>query len=170
VHRVIEGFGRGRRGAGLVAFARAVVVDEGLTLAAGAADDAAEGNTAAVAAELAAVAERVWASIARQSPDGAATRRFEWAATLTDSGADGVQRLTEGVIDAAAFDGHTWQVLDWKTDDVDDATWSERAVAYQAQVERYAEIIARLRGEAAAGLLVRTLAPPAPARTHPRSE
>jgi ATP-dependent helicase/nuclease subunit A len=148
VHRVIEGLGRGRRGDNLRAFAQAVAVDEGL------AAPAAEAES--VARELVEVAERVWATVATQAPDGAATRRFEWAVALTDTGADGVQRLTEGVIDAAAFDGHTWQVLDWKTDDVDAATWAERAVGYQTQVDRYAAIIAKLRGEPAQGRLRRT--------------
>jgi ATP-dependent helicase/nuclease subunit A len=162
VHRVIEGLGRGRRGAGLVAFARAVAADEGLAVTAG--------EAGPVAAELVAVAERVGASIAGPSLDGAATRRFEWTVALADTEAGGAQRVTEGVIDAAAFDGLAWQVLDWKTDEVDDETWAARAVAYQAQVDRYAEIIGRLRGEAATGLLVPTSAPRAPVRPQPRSE
>jgi ATP-dependent helicase/nuclease subunit A len=156
VHRVIEGRGRGRTGEALVAFARAVAVDEGLAPAPGSADAAAVGAVEVVAAELATTAERACASVAGQGSDGAATRRFEWAVALTDTGADGVQRVTEGVIDAAAFDGHTWQVLDWKTDDVDAVTWAERALAYQAQVDRYAAIIAKLRGEPAQGTLRRT--------------
>jgi hypothetical protein len=170
VHRVIEGLGRGRRGAGLVAFARAVAVDEGLAPAPGSADAAAVGASEVVAAELATTAERAWASVAGQGSDGAATRRFEWTVALADTEAGGAQRVTEGVIDAAAFDGLAWQVLDWKTDEVDDETWAARAVAYQAQVDRYAEIIGRLRGEAATGLLVPTSAPRAPVRPQPRSE
>jgi len=151
VHRVIEGLGRGRRGDNLRAFARAVAAAEGLAAAA---------EVERIANELVEVAERVWASGAGEVLEGAASRRFEWALTVTDTGADGVQRLTEGVIDAAAFNGQTWQVLDWKTDDVDAATWTERSVAYQAQVDRYAAIIAKLRGGPAKGTLRRTVASP----------
>jgi ATP-dependent helicase/nuclease subunit A len=148
VHRVIEGLGRGRTGPSLRAFALAVAVDEELA--------ATIGDAGPLADELVAVAERVVSSGRGGVLASAAMRRFEWKVAVCEKDTDGVQRLTEGVIDAAAFDGKGWQVLDWKTDDVDEATWAERAVAYQAQVDRYAGLIARLRGEPAAGKLVRT--------------
>jgi len=148
VHRVIEGLGRGRTGEGLRAFASAVAVDEGLA--------ATIAEASPVADELMAVAERVSTSGPGAALESAALRRFEWKVAVCEKDADGVERLTEGVIDAAAFDGKGWQVLDWKTDDVDEATWAERVVAYQAQVDRYAQIITRLRHEPAAGRFVRT--------------
>jgi ATP-dependent exoDNAse (exonuclease V) beta subunit len=109
-----------------------------------------------VADELTAVAERVLASGPGSTLVTAALRRFEWAVAVCEKGADGVQHLTEGVIDAAAFDDTAWQVLDWKTDDVEAATWTARLAAYEAQVKSYAAIVSQLRGEPAAGKVVRT--------------
>ncbi len=148
VHRAIEGVERGRTGENLRVFAVAVAVSEGLA--------ATPAEAGPVADELVAVAQRVWASSPGGLPGSAARRRFEWTVAVSERDADGVERLTEGVIDAAVFDGAAWHVLDWKSDEVDEATWVSRAVAYQAQVDRYAEMISRLRGEPAAGRLVRT--------------
>jgi ATP-dependent helicase/nuclease subunit A len=168
VHRVIEGLGRGRRGADLLAFARAVAVDERPARTAGAAAaDAADPD--ASAAELAAVAERAWESATAQGPGTAGARFVEWPLAVAETAADGVQRVTEGVVDMAAFDGVSWHVLDWKTE-VDDAAWDARVEAYQAQVGRYAAIISRLRGEPVAGRLVRIPPPSAPAPGQERSE
>ena len=89
---------------------------------------------------------------------------------VSERDADGGARVTEGVIDAAVFDGEGWLVRDWKTDDVEDAAWAERAVWYQAQVDRYAAIISRLLGAAATGRVVRTPGLPAPAQRQLRSE
>ena len=162
VHRVIEGLGRGRTGAGLRAFALAVAVDERLA--------ATRAEAGPVADELVTVAERACASGSGDVLGPAAQRWFEWTVAVSERDADGVARLTEGVIDAAVFDGEGWLVRDWKTDDVEDAAWAERAERYQAQVDRYAAIISRLLGAAATGRVVRTPGLPAPAQRQLRSE
>ncbi|MGA2383899.1 MAG: UvrD-helicase domain-containing protein [Gemmatimonadales bacterium] len=148
VHRVIEGLGRGRTGDNLRAFAVAVAVDEGL-----AATTAEAGPTAD---ELVSVAQRVCESVPGGRLGSEALRRFEWTAAISEKDAAGVEHVTEGAMDCAVLDGGAWRVLDWKTDEVDAATWASRAVAYQAQVDRYAKILTRLRAEPAVGLVVRT--------------
>ena len=148
VHRVIEGMGRGRAGQSLRAFAAAVAVDEGLAAASAEADK--------VADELVAVAQRVSATAPASLREPAAVRQVEWKVAVSEKDESGVEHVTEGVIDAAVYDGRAWQVLDWKTDDVDEPTWASRAVGYQAQVDRYAKIVARLHGTPAAGSIVRT--------------
>jgi ATP-dependent helicase/nuclease subunit A len=154
VHRVIEGLGRGRDGDGLRAFSLAVALDEGL------AASTAEAGT--VVEELIAVAQRTWDAHLGPAGGAAAIRRFEWPVALTETGPDGVRTVTEGVLDTALFDGQAWRVLDWKTDEVDDAEWAGRLTGYQGQVARYAEILTRLRGEAATGTIVRTPGPSDP--------
>jgi ATP-dependent helicase/nuclease subunit A len=156
VHRVLEGRGRGRTGEALSAFARAVAVDEGLAVGA--------------AVELVSVAERVWGSDDGRRIAGAGERRFEWTVARAESSADGGQRLTEGVIDAAFCDGGSWCALDWKSDEVSDATWAERMGAHQAQVDLYATLLSTRTGKPAEGRIVRTAAAGAPARPQDRSE
>jgi ATP-dependent helicase/nuclease subunit A len=62
--------------------------------------------------------------------------------------ADG--RLAEGVVDLAFRDAGAWTVVDWKTD----AEIGARRSAYAAQVQLYADAIARATGERAEALLL----------------
>jgi ATP-dependent exoDNAse (exonuclease V) beta subunit len=59
---------------------------------------------------------------------------------------EGVEVLTEGVIDAAVAKGGQWLVLDWKSDTVGDEAWRQRASQYERQVRAYAEMVSALTG------------------------
>ncbi|MEO8227725.1 MAG: UvrD-helicase domain-containing protein [Gemmatimonadota bacterium] len=144
VHRAIEAMGRGRTGAALEQFIRAIAADERL------------GVTGPVPDETIATLMRVLDQV-RERP--------EWLALQAGRAAyevpivriverDGKPQLVEGVIDAVGF-GPGVTVLDWKTDEVDGVTWHEREAAYRKQVEMYAAMLTALDGEAAAGELVR---------------
>jgi ATP-dependent exoDNAse (exonuclease V) beta subunit len=52
--------------------------------------------------------------------------------------------VVEGVADALILDAGRCRVLDWKSDDVTDAAWSEREPVYQRQVTAYAEMVQAL--------------------------
>lgn len=54
---------------------------------------------------------------------------------------DGTAIVEFGVVDAASFDDDGWLVLDWKTTGA--AHWTQVREAYQRQIERYAELLAR---------------------------
>lgn len=130
------------------------------------------GDAAALEARAAAIAS----AERRETPLDAAAllrlvrqvlKRDEWAAlsaapervsefTLMEWRTDGhaVPRLVEGVIDAAYRGADGWTVIDWKTD-MDDAAWEQRQGQYQAQVDQYAEMLARATGTKAKGVLVR---------------
>jgi ATP-dependent helicase/nuclease subunit A len=146
VHRAIEAMGRGRSGEGLQRFVRAVARDEGLGIT--------EAEITAAGERLLGVLERVQALPEWRAMAAAPERRFEWrVARVTDTAAG--RLLTEGVIDAAAFVDGSWQVLDWKTDAVDDAGWESRREGYEAQVARYVEILGELGQVAGEGRVVR---------------
>ena len=69
---------------------------------------------------------------------------------------DGVrEQIVEGVADALVLDPERCRVLDWKSDDVGDAAWSEREPAYRRQVAAYADMVRALTGLEAADELVR---------------
>ena len=133
VHRSIEAMGRGRAGPSLDAFVRAVVIDEGLDLAA------------------AAPVERIIALLShlRRTP--------EWAALAAGDAAfecpivrvverDGSCELMEGVMDAVVL-SPTPVVLDWKTDTAD-------SPAYRQQVATYAAMLSALTGTGIGSALV----------------
>jgi len=126
VHRALEGLARGRTGASLDEYIRAVAVDERL-----------EGDDLARLGRLIdeirhADAWSQLASSGRVMP--------EVAVMFVDRTAEH-DVVTEGVIDAAVIDGAGWTIVDWKSDDVSDGEWTKRAPGYQAQVSRYAEIL-----------------------------
>lgn len=85
---------------------------------------------------------------------GCEERHFELSVSEVSAGS-GVRTVTEGVIDAAAFDGVQWHVFDWKTDQSTDDEWAERAPVYQAQVDAYARILSTRYGHSAVGIVVR---------------
>ncbi|HEU4700518.1 MAG TPA: UvrD-helicase domain-containing protein [Gemmatimonadales bacterium] len=145
VHRVLEAVGRGRAGASLEAFARAVALDERLA-------DAAD-ETGAVP-RLLRVVERLRSSDAWARVAAADAAHFELA-VMRAVECDGRVQVLEGVADAVVRTGDEWRVLDWKTDDVPDDVWAERRRTYEAQVARYAEIVAALTGVGATGEIVR---------------
>ena len=136
VHRIIEAYLRGRRGAGLLAFARAVAMDERLA--------------PPLEAELLAFAEgagtAAWSSV--MAPGAVAQ-----GATITTELTimrhvvhENTAVITEGVIDAAALQDDAWSIVDWKSDSVDAAEWSRRQVAYRRQVETYGDLLTSLTG------------------------
>jgi ATP-dependent exoDNAse (exonuclease V) beta subunit len=59
-------------------------------------------------------------------------------------------RLVEGVVDLAFREAGAWTVVDWKTD----AELGARRATYSAQVQLYADAIARATGERAEALLL----------------
>jgi ATP-dependent exoDNAse (exonuclease V) beta subunit len=81
-------------------------------------------------------------------------RYFELPIILLSS-ESGNKTLVEGVIDAAGFDGESWKVFDWKTDDCDDVEWARRLVGYQAQANAYAAMLSEVYGQPATGTIVR---------------
>jgi len=140
VHRAVEALGRGRRGASLAAFARAVARDEGLP--------------AGRDAELVALLDAVEASDGWRRLAAAGTPQVELGVMrrTTEGGRD---VLLEGVIDAAALGVDGWEIVDWKSDAVDDAAWAQRRGQYERQVEAYAALLADLTGVAARGTIER---------------
>ncbi len=61
------------------------------------------------------------------------------------------ERLLEGIIDLAYFDGATWQIVDYKTD----ADFAARRRHYETQLRWYAHAVAELTGQPAQGWLLR---------------
>jgi ATP-dependent helicase/nuclease subunit A len=84
----------------------------------------------------------------------AAERRFEWPIIgWVDSETGPV--FLEGVIDVAFRSDDGWKILDWKTDQVSDAVWTERAEGYQRQVEMYGKLLSRSLNEPVSAQVVR---------------
>jgi ATP-dependent exoDNAse (exonuclease V) beta subunit len=81
-------------------------------------------------------------------------RYFELPIALLSSEL-GNKTLVEGVIDAAGFDGESWKVFDWKTDNCEDGEWAKRLVGYQMQVDAYATMLSKLYTRPATGTIVR---------------
>jgi ATP-dependent exoDNAse (exonuclease V) beta subunit len=103
----------------------------------------------ASADEIAAAGDVVAAALAHPVIARAAaspTLRREVPVSLVQS--DG--RLAEGVVDLAFRDAGAWTVVDWKTD----AELGARRATYAAQVQLYADAIARATGERAEPLLL----------------
>ena len=146
VHRVVEAMGRGRTGEGLRVFAQAVVSDE----MAGVSDIERAEYFEEIVSLASALSQRdEWLELMRCNE-----RYFELPVSEVSEQA-GVQTITEGVIDAVGFDGGRWHVFDWKTDDCTESEWSQRAPAYQAQVDAYAQMLSDRYGHPATGVLVR---------------
>ena len=140
VHRALEAVGRGRTGPSLRTFCVAAAREEGLSPEQG--------------ERLARMMEGM------EGPGELARMRAigELRSELTVMGCerrDGVTEVTEGVIDAALLTADGWQVLDWKTDDVDEGEWRRRKEKYDRQVARYAEMLAGISGAQAVGELRR---------------
>ncbi|MGE0353541.1 MAG: UvrD-helicase domain-containing protein [Gemmatimonadales bacterium] len=138
VHRTIEAMGRGRSGPALEMFIRAVVRDE--------CRDADEATQARVRIDLARLAAEIregapWTELA-----AAKAAYFELPVATWTAREDGTGLCTEGVIDAAAFDGTSWTVVDWKTDRSD--LYASREATYRVQVERYGAMITAVTGAA----------------------
>ena len=70
---------------------------------------------------------------------------------------DGVETITEGVIDAAALGPSGWRVVDWKSDVVDDAGWAGRREKYARQVDAYVQMLVALTGHPAEGVVARLM-------------
>ena len=101
----------------------------------------AEEVAAATAAAVAALAHPV---VARAAASPALRREVPVFLRLDDG------RLAEGVVDLAFREAGAWTVVDWKTD----AELGARRATYFAQVQLYADAIARATGERAEPLLL----------------
>ncbi len=140
VHRCLDAMARGRRGAALVAYVRAVVADAGL-------DDSAVGRLQRVLDDVAA-SDR-WTDVLRS---GAVQSEL---AVMHVADLDGQSVVTEGVIDLACVRNDGWTVLDWKSDRVNADAWAQLQIDYQRQVDRYAEMLRDVSGLPARGVVVR---------------
>jgi ATP-dependent helicase/nuclease subunit A len=140
VHRSIEALGRGRRGTAMRAFALAVARDEELSAEQGEA--------------LVRVIERIEASDAWRRLTASGTLQMELSIMRHVVDAEHAI-LTEGVIDAARLGDDGCEIVDWKTDVVDDVTWARRKVQYERQVGAYAGMLSELTGLPARGRIER---------------
>ena len=131
VHRVFEALLRGRRGDRLQAFALAVARDEKLDVT--------------TQAELSALAGAAEGSDTVQTLTSGGPV-FAELAVMRHVPGEGTANVTEGVIDAAALHDGTWQVVDWKTDVVEENEWTRRELKYAKQVGAYGEILTELSG------------------------
>ena len=143
VHRSLEALGRGRTGASLGAFVAAVAADELLD--------------AAMTAELLPLVERTAASDVWKSLLAAGPPRIELT-VMRRSESDGIETVTEGIIDAAVIGPDGWRVVDWKTDEVEGDEWTERHERYTQQVDAYVQMLMSLTGQAARGTVERVKA------------
>jgi ATP-dependent helicase/nuclease subunit A len=132
VHRALEGLGRGREGARLAAYLRAVAADEGLSAE----------QSEALPRLVADVRESdAWQRIV------AADARLQELTVMHRADGPDAPTIVEGVIDAASRDALGWTILDWKSDAVDDAEWGRRLPQYERQAGEYAAMVERLTGE-----------------------
>lgn len=155
VHRAIEALGRGRRGDSLEAYVRALAGEAAL--------DAARTDA------LLAVVEDVqrsdeWKRLVATGPI------IVEMPLMHRTVVNGVEQITEGVIDAAALGADGWFVVDWKSDAVSDAEWERRLPRYERQVELYAEMLRAMTGKPARGVVKRLGAPESSAGHPERSE
>ena len=144
VHRSLEALGRGRTGESLRAFVGAVAADEALD--------------PAMTADLLPLIERTAASDAWRSLVASGTPRVELT-VMRRTEQDGIETVTEGIVDAASVGLDGWHVLDWKTDLADGAEWTERHEHYSRQVDAYVQMLVSLTGEPGQGAVERVRAP-----------
>jgi ATP-dependent helicase/nuclease subunit A len=140
VHRSLEAMGLGRTGESLRAFALAVAREEGLD--------------AESAEALFPLLERTAESDAWKALLAAGEASFELP-IMSRATEDGVEVVTEGIVDAAALGPDGWHVVDWKTDSADDAAWASRRERYERQVDAYVRTLASLSGRPAVGSVQR---------------
>jgi ATP-dependent exoDNAse (exonuclease V) beta subunit len=69
-----------------------------------------------------------------------------------------MEEVSEGVVDLLVRSGELYQVVDWKSDHVGEATWAERLPQYEAQVARYTEMLRGLGVELEEGRIERLTA------------
>ncbi|HEY8309814.1 MAG TPA: hypothetical protein VIG47_04625, partial [Gemmatimonadaceae bacterium] len=131
IHKCIEAVGRGRDGKSLTAFIAAVVADEGLRP-----EQCSE--VARLLGELR--KSECWTSLM-----AAGAPCFELPVMSVSRDGDRTV-VSEGVIDAATLHDGGWFVADWKTDGVDEATWTHRAEKYRKQVAAYEQMLTALSG------------------------
>jgi ATP-dependent exoDNAse (exonuclease V) beta subunit len=139
VHRSLEALGRGRTGESLRAFVGAVAVDEALD--------------PAMTADLLPLIERTAASEAWRALVASGAPRVELT-VMRRTEQDGVETVTEGIVDAATLAPDGWRVLDWKTDLAEGSEGGERHERYSRQVDAYVQILVSLTGEPARGTVV----------------
>lgn len=142
VHECIEAMGRGRSGANLERYVRAVARKHELLEADG---------SRLLQLVRAHEASPEWAALVAAGE----TAQVELQVASMETSETGVPQLIEGVIDAVAQIDGEWSIMDWKTDGADDAAWQQRQEQYQRQVDRYARVLNKLTGELAAGRVVR---------------
>ncbi|MBC7844795.1 MAG: UvrD-helicase domain-containing protein [Gemmatimonadaceae bacterium] len=140
VHRCLDALVRGRRGASLHAFVRAVVADEGL-------DDTASHRLQLLLDDVASSAR--W-----RAATEAGSLQSELSVMLAEPGDAGVL-VTEGVIDLAVVGAAGWRVIDWKSDRASTEQWSRLAPTYERQVARYAEMLSAITALPARGTIER---------------
>ncbi len=139
VHRAIEAMGRGREGDSLRRFLRAVARDHNLGRDAAELDDSVNQLEQLLARE-------------RSLPEWQSRLAHELPVLRVDQ-RDGLEQISEGVVDLLLKTGDRYQVLDWKTDRAGDAVWEARAPQYEAQVARYTEMLRALGFELEEGRL-----------------
>ncbi len=140
VHRCIDALVRGRTGAGLHSFARAVLSDERLD--------------ASVLPRLLQLLDDVERSETWRTLRDGGVPLSELSVMRAETRDDRVV-VTEGVIDLAVETTAGWRVVDWKSDVTDVVGWADRVVKYEAQVARYAELLAQVTGRPGVGVIER---------------
>lgn len=135
VHRVIEAYLRGRRDVGLAAFAKAVARDECLS-------DTMASELSVFAASM---GTPKWTTRVGGGEDV-----LSELSVMRYMPHETTSVITEGVIDMAVLRNGSWDVIDWKSDAVDDEEWARRKVPYDRQVEAYGSILSELSGKPAA--------------------
>lgn len=138
VHRVIEEVGRAGDAHPLAAAAARIATEEAIPER---------------APELEAVVARLQRTDAWQTLRASPTPHFEWPVSGWSDGA--VPEYVEGVIDAAYRTADGWHIVDWKSDDVSDAEWENRRLAYERQLALYASLLRRATGGIVTAALVR---------------
>lgn len=108
--------------------------------------DADEDTQARVRADLTRLAAEIREGAPWKELAAAKAAYFELPVATWTTREDGSGLCTEGVIDAAAFDGTSWTVVDWKTDRSD--LYGSREATYRKQVERYGGMITAVTGAA----------------------
>ena len=141
VHRGLEALARGRRGASLRGFAHAIVAETG-----GTTDDAERLMKVLDAVQ----ATPLWSTLVAT---GALMPELP---VMHVTVADGIARVTQGVIDLAVCAPDAWRIVDWKSDDVTDEVWmARRAEKYDRQLAHYSAMLMALTARTVDATLVR---------------